>query len=380
MPLSDDRPYTLDRIVRLGLTAGLLYVLIMLAAHLSEVLVPFAAALILAYLMNPLVMLIQRLIPNRAVSVLLSLVLVLLGLGLLAWLVLPLIGAELGRMSKILSDMVNNSDLARAAARRLPEDLWQALKDLAARPEVREWFSSGDVWSAMAKAAQGALPGVWGFVAGAVNLVLGIFGLAVVGLYTVFLLLDFQKVRSSWPDLLPPSWKEPVLIFVDEAGEALSRHFRGQAAVAALVGVLFALGFGLIGLPLGILLGLFIGLLNMVPYLQILGLIPALCLAAIQALETGGDFWSALGLVGVVFVVVQLIQDTVLTPRIMGKTTGFSPAVILLSLSVWGKLLGFLGLIIALPLTYVILVYYRRLVLAPDNRTGNVPPEEDRST
>ncbi len=364
MPLTESRPFTFDRVVRLGITAALIYALVFLMGYLSEVLIPFALALILAYLMNPLVVLLQRLIPNRAVSVILSLILVLLGLALLAWLVVPLIGAEVGRMSRILSDLVTNSKLAQAAAERLPEDLWLALKDLAARPEIKEWFASGDVWALAAKAAQEILPGVWGLVAGAVNLVLGIFGLAVVGLYTVFLLMDFQRVRRTWSDLLPPTWREPVLEFTEEAGDALGRYFRGQALVATLVGVLFALGFGIIGLPLGILLGLFIGLLNMVPYLQIIGLLPAFCLALIQALETGGNFWLALGLVGGVFVVVQAIQDTILTPRIMGKATGFSPAVILLSLSIWGKLLGFLGLVIALPLTYILLAYYRRLVLA----------------
>ena len=368
LPLADRRPFTFDRVVRLALAAALLYGLVFLLGYLSEVLIPFALALILAYLMNPLVVLLERLIPNRVAAVILSLVLVLLGLGLLAWLVVPLIGAEIGHMSRILSDLLGNSKLAQAAAQRLPKDLWLALKDLAARPEIKEWFSSGDLWSLAAKAAREVLPGVWGFLAGAVNLVLGVFGLAVVGLYTVFLLVDFQRVRRSWSELLPPSWKEPVLEFVEEAGEALGRYFRGQALVASLVGVLFAVGFALIGLPLGIILGLFVGLLNMVPYLQIIGLIPAFGLALIQALETGGNFWLALGLVGGVFVVVQAIQDIILTPRIMGRATGFSPAVILLSLSIWGKLLGFLGLVIALPLTYILLAYYRRLVLARSAR------------
>ena len=377
MSQSEHKPYTLDRVVRLGISAGLIYALVFLLGYLSEVLIPFAVALVLAYLMNPLVLLLQRAFPSRAVSVILSLFLVALGVGLLAWLVLPLIGAEIGRMSRILSDLVNNSDLAQKASQRLPQDLWQALKDLASRPEIREWFSSGDLWATAAKAAQQVLPGIWGFVAGAVNLILGVLGLAVVGLYTVFLLFDFQKLRRTWPELLPPAWKEPVTGFVDEAGEALSRYFRGQAAVAALVGVLFALGFGLIGLPLGILLGFFIGLLNMVPYLQIIGLVPAFCLAAIQALETGGSFWPALGLVGGVFIVVQAVQDLVLTPRIMGKAVGFSPAVILLSLSVWGKLLGFLGLIIALPLTYILLTYYRRLVLAKGRKGDDRPTPEE---
>ncbi len=132
MSQAERKPYTLDRVVRLAISAGLIYAVVFLLGYLSEVLVPFAVALVLAYLMNPLVLLLQRGIPSRAVSVLLSLVLVLLALGLLAWLVVPLIGAEIGRMSKILSDLVNNSDLAKEASQRLPKDVWQALKDLAA--------------------------------------------------------------------------------------------------------------------------------------------------------------------------------------------------------------------------------------------------------
>ena len=89
--------------------------------------------------------------------------------------------------------------------------------------------------------------------------------------------------------------------------------------MAFICGLLFALGFFLIGLPLGILLGLFIGLLNMIPYLQILGLIPAGLLALMHAVESGNNIWMILGLTGLIFVVVQIIQDTILVPKIMGK-------------------------------------------------------------
>ena len=132
--------------------------------------------------------------------------------------------------------------------------------------------------------------------------------------------------------------------------------------MAFICGLLFALGFYLIGLPLSILLGLFIGLLNMIPYLQILGVIPAGLLALMQALESGTNVWMVLGLTGLVFVVVQIIQDTILVPKILGKVTGLNPAMMMLSLSIWGKLLGLLGMIIALPVTYLLLVYYRRLI------------------
>ena len=136
--------------------------------------------------------------------------------------------------------------------------------------------------------------------------------------------------------------------------------------MASCVAVLFTIGFSIIGLPLAILMGIFIGLLNMVPYLQIVGTIPCLLLAGLKALEQGESFLGALGLVLFIFGVVQLIQETLLVPRIQGKAMGLSPSIILLSLSVWGKLLGFLGLILALPLTCLGLTYYRRYILKYD--------------
>ena len=142
----------------------------------------------------------------------------------------------------------------------------------------------------------------------------------------------------------------------------MSQYFRGQTAVAFMCGVLFSVGFVLVGLPLGVLLGMFVGLLNMVPYLQMIGFIPAFMLAVIHALESNTGIWMTLGMTAGVFAVVQLIQDGILVPKIMGKVTGLNPAMIMLALSIWGKLLGLLGLIIALPMTYLLLIYYRRLL------------------
>jgi predicted PurR-regulated permease PerM len=126
---------------------------------------------------------------------------------------------------------------------------------------------------------------------------------------------------------------------------------------------------------MAILLGLFIGLLNMVPYLQIIGLIPAFLLALVHALDTGGSLWTMLALTGLVFVVAQIIQDAILTPRIMGKEMGLSPAMILLSLSIWGKLLGIFGLIIALPMTCLLVAYYQRFLTRAEVQVGSPPPQ-----
>ena len=366
--LLDSKPYTLDRIVRIGITAGLLFGLIWLLGYLTDVLIPFAVALLLAYLINPLVLLVQKKVTNRIVAVFISLFAILAFVVLLAWLFIPIIVNEVTHMGRILSEVVTNTDLAERAAKLLPPDLWQAVKDYAARKEVQDFFKTDNFWKIAETVARKILPGVWGLITGTASFIMGLVGLAVIGLYLVFLLFDYQNVRQGWKDLLPPAHREGIVAFVSDFDSAMNRHFRAQALVASIVGVLFAVGFYLIGLPMGILLGLFIGLLNMVPYLQIIGIIPAFLLALVHALETGSSLWLILGLTGSIFVVVQIIQDALLVPKIMGRVTGLSPAMILLSISIWGKLLGIFGLLIALPMTCLLLAYYRRFLISAESK------------
>jgi len=372
--LFNGKPYTLDRIVRIVIAVGLLGGLIWLLGYLSDVLIPFAAALLLAYLINPLVLLVQKKVKNRVAAVFISLFAVLMGVVLLGWLFIPVITKEIAHMGKILTAVVSNSDLAERAAKHLPPDLWQAVKDYAARKEVQDFFKTENFWSIAEGVTRKVLPGVWGVITGTASFIVGLVGLAVIGLYLVFLLFNYQKIKENWKDLIPPAYREAVTGFVEEFNLAMKRYFRGQAAVASIVGVLFALGFWIIGLPMGILLGLFIGLLNMVPYLQIIGLIPAFLLALVHALEMGGSLWMILSLTGLVFAVVQIIQDVILVPKIMGRVTGLSPAMILLSLSIWGKLLGVFGLLIALPMTCLLLAYYRRFLVTAEVRDATLPP------
>ncbi|MEA3385342.1 MAG: AI-2E family transporter [Thermodesulfobacteriota bacterium] len=359
----DNKPYTLDRIVRIGIAVGLLWGLIWLLGYLSAVLIPFAVALLLAYLINPLVFLVQRKVPNRVFAVFISLFTVLVSVAVLAWLLIPIIVADIANMGRILTDFVNDSDLAEQAAQRLPPHIWETVKDFMASNEVRDFFKTDNFWKISESIACKVLPGAWGLLTGTASFIMGLVGLAVIGLYLIFLLLDYEKVKQGWKDMLPPAYQEATIAFVSDFQLAMNRYFRAQAEVASIVGILFAMGFWLIDLPMGILLGLLIGILNMVPYLQIIGLIPAFLLALVHAVETGSSFWITLGLTGSVFAVVQTLQDTVLVPKIMGRVTGFSPAIILLSLSVWGKLLGFFGLIIALPMTCLLLAYYRRFLI-----------------
>lgn len=357
-----NRPYTFDRVVRLALAAALLWAGVSLLGYLSEVLLPFVAALVLAYMINPLVELLQKLVKSRPAAVLVSLFLVTVTLVGLVWVLTPIVVSELSRMGSTLSELVNNSALAQKAAERLPPDLWQAIRDLAQREDVRQFFSESGLSNMFQAAAKKALPGVWKIISGTANILLALMGLVVVGLYLTFILLDFGKFRDKWQGYVPRKYREQVVDFFEAFTSAMNRYFRTQALIALIMGVLFATGFSLIGMPLAVVLGLFTGLLNFVPYLQILGLIPAFILAGLDAIIQGHSLWYGFGLVGMIFAVAQLTQDGFIVPRLQGKAMGLSPWLILLSLSVWGQLLGFLGLIIALPMTVLCLAYYQKFL------------------
>lgn len=132
--------------------------------------------------------------------------------------------------------------------------------------------------------------------------------------------------------------------------------------IALTMGILFCIGFTIIGFPMAIGLGILIGIMDMVPYLHTFALIPTAFLAAMKAADTGQNYWMVLAAAVAVFCIVQIIIDAIVTPKIMGHKMGLNPAVLLLSLSIWGALLGFIGLIIALPATTIIIAYWKRYV------------------
>ncbi len=365
--------WTFDRTVRLALTAALVWGGVRLLGVLSAAVIPFLVGLLLAYLLDPIVGWVEVRVRSRGGAIALvlggALGLVILGGAILG----PLLGREVAHMARLTQEVLSNSRVAAEAAQRLPPDVWEAVRNLLASPEVQEFLRSDSFLSLLQGAARRLVPGIMGVLSGAYSMVMGMAVVLVIGLYTVLLLYEFRTLRERWHSLLPASWQQPVRAFVADFDQAMSRYFRGQAMVAAVVGGLFAVGFTLIGLPLAVVLGVFLGVLNMVPYLQIVGFIPAVLLAGVHALETGSSFVVVLALVLVVFVVVQAIQDLVLTPRFLGQAMGLSPAWMLLSISIWGSLLGFLGLLLALPLTCLLLAYWRRLIL--HRETLDNPPE-----
>ncbi len=355
---------TFDRVARWGIVIVLSAAAVWLVNRLSTVLLPFFAAWLLAYMIYPLVHFLQyRLhLPGRVLSILVAFVLV--------------CGVIAGTLALIIPPIVDESVRIVELAKVYFHDtlvetgLMQQMED-----SVRKYTESVNLvhlaqQSSVVDALQSAVIQAWSILSGTIDFALGVLGCLIVLLYMFFILMDYEKVSSGWITLIPKGKRTLAAMIVQDVKSGMNSYFRGQALIALCVGILFSIGFLIIDFPMAIGLGLFIGVLNMVPYLQTVGFLPTLLLAFIKSQETGQSFWVITACALAVFAVVQAIQDMILTPRIMGRAMGLNPAVILLSLSVWGSLLGFIGLIIALPLTTLLLSYYRRFVL----KESPIPP------
>ena len=346
-----------DKFVR-GLIGVVIIVgIIMLLGKLSGVLTPFFLAWLIAYILFPMVRFFQYRchLKYRFLGILCAFIVVGAILTGFFFLVIPPMVDESVHVKNLLVGYLSRSETLS----NIPNVIQIFVRDHFTVEEIKgivtqEGFIEG---------IKTTIPKVWDVIVQSFGVLSGILSMTMVALYTLFILLDYEKFSGGWPNLLPESYRSFAVQLMADVEEGMNKYFRGQALVAFCVGILFCIGFTIIGFPMAIGLGLFIGLLNMVPYLQLVGFIPTILLAIVKAADTGENFWFILFLALIVFAVVQLIQDSFLTPKIMGRVTGLNSAIILLSLSVWGSLLGVLGMIIALPMTTLLLTYYQRYVI-----------------
>ncbi|MBZ4676980.1 MAG: putative permease [Anaerophaga sp.] len=351
------KPYTFDRVVRLLITGLIITGLILLIRYLSNVLIPFFIAVLLAYLIDPLVCFVQNKmrVKHRGVSVILSLLFLALIVSLMLWWLIPQFISEMQKMAELIKSYLQNTSYQDI----LPPALDQWLRDLLAQQNLQKLINTSDITEIVSDISASILQ----IFSGSMSILFGTLGLLVIILYLVFILIDYPKLESSWPKLIPAKIRPLAEEVAEDLKLSMRIYFRNQFLIAMTVGILMASGFKIINLPMGITLGLFIGVLNIIPYLQVVGFLPAILLALLKSMETGDSFWQILLSVFIVIGIVQIIQDTILVPKIMGKAYNMNPALILLSLSIWGSVMGLLGMLLALPLTTLIISYYRRFVI-----------------
>lgn len=349
-----EKEITFDRFIRMMgvvlLTGGVLYML----NYLSDVLLPFFIAWLLAYLLYPMVKFVQYKlhVPTRALSIIVTLVFVLSIIGGVFYLIIPPMLEQFEKLGDVASQYITQGSKGETFQAMVQQWLHEN------KETIESIFKRKDVTDAIKQ----AMPKLFSVLGQTASVIISIVASLITLLYMFFILLDYEYLSTKWIKIFPknirPFWQSLML----DVEKELNNYIRGQSLVALTMGILFCIGFTIIDFPMAIGLGILIGVMDLVPYLHTFALIPTAFLALLKAADTGQNFWIIFAGAFAVFCVVQIIIDMVVTPKIMGKAMGLNPAILLLALSVWGTLLGFIGLIIALPLTTILIAYYQRYV------------------
>lgn len=345
---------TFDKFIRWTGIVLIIGAVLFVTNYLSSVLLPFFIAWFFAYLLYPVVKFIENKlhVKVRALSIIIAMLLAIGVIGGVIWMIIPPMIDQFDKLGDVLTKWLHQTTHTN--------NLTALIKDWIQENhgQIEKFMKSKD----FSDAIKSAMPKVFSVVGQTANIILSIIASMITLLYMFFILLDYETLTANWIRIFPkksrPFWHE----LMKDVEREMNNYIRGQGMVALCMGIMFCIGFTIIGFPMAIGLGILIGIMDLVPYLHTFALIPTAFLAMLKAADTGQNFWLVFGLAFLVFCVVQIITDMVVTPKIMGKAMGLNPAILLLSLSVWGALLGFIGLIVALPLTTLLIAYWQRYV------------------
>ena len=362
---------TFDKFIRWAGIVTLVIAVLYITNYLSEVLLPFFIAWFFAYLLYPVVKFIENKlhVKVRAISILLAMGAAIAIVGGVIWLIIPPMIDQFDKLGEVLTRWVHQTTHTNNLTMLIKE--W--LQDN--QTTIERFLKSKDFSDAL----KTTMPKVFSVVSQTATVLMSIVASMITLLYMFFILLDYETLTANWVRIFPKKNRPFWSALMKDVERELNNYIRGQGMVALCMGIMFCIGFTIIGFPMAIGLGILIGIMDLVPYLHTFALIPTAFLAMLKAADTGQNFWVVFGLAVLVFCVVQVITDMVVTPKIMGKAMGLNPAILLLSLSIWGALLGFLGLIVALPLTTLLIAYWQRYVTREkpqyEENSGQEPPE-----
>ncbi|MFZ2279439.1 MAG: AI-2E family transporter [Prosthecobacter sp.] len=396
-----------------ALAIGLIYLATQVMAFLQPILVPFAVAGVLAYLLEPGVEWLERRGLNRQRSVLLAFAVFTLAMGGLGWwIVVKLddpahhladrVPVYYAKAQKAVIDFSAKIEkdydiklLPRTDSTVTPAPSSEAAPaGQGATPSVKEGNDAPDAdFQALlrgdwVKTTLPKVPGiVWTFLRTSVGGFLGVFGFLlsfiIVPLYLYYFLIESANIQERWSDYLPlraSAFKDELVSCLNEINSYLVAFFRGQLFVSVINGIATGIGLMIVGLDFGLLIGLALCLAGIIPYLGIiLCWIPAVIIASVQGGSAwiSADPWWVMPLVVTgVFALVQQVDALFITPRIVGEAVGLHPMTVIVSVFVWGLLLGgLLGAILAVPLTASVKVLFQRYVwrarIAPQTIGGS---------
>lgn len=337
--------------------------------RLAVVVAPLVTGLFLAYLLNPWLTRLEKRGLPRPLGIVVLLALCLGALTGLALVVPPLVSRELEQFTSRWHDYATRLETVILPWLRhrlhLPHD--------ASRLEL-----TGQTLTRLQNLLESARGDVAAAAASALHTATGVLRLLLAALLTpvfaIYFLSDFPKLRSAARELVPSRHRGRVLGMVSEINHALASWVGGQLTVMLILGTLYATGLALAGVPLGVLIGVVTGLMAFVPYV---GVGVGLCLALLAALL---DPQPAGALVGVLatFAAVQALDGLIVTPRVLGGRVGLAPVAVIFALTLGGELLGYVGVILAVPtaaVCKVLLAHARAAWMESRAYLGEAPGE-----
>lgn len=347
--------WNIDRIMKLIIGMAITVAVIFLIRYLKNVLLPFFVACFVAYLMQPLVQLNRRLTheKGRAISSILALLEVVGVISLVCYIFLPHVLTELETLNGIIHDVTSGK-------RPLPPEYVSVISWVEQSMDIdklKSLLSEIHLDTIISKGVS--------LLGESLNVIAEVLEWALTVIYILFILIDYPQISKGFKLIIPHKYRDNVMPVMRNVQTNMDHYFRGQGYVALCAAIFYCIGFSIIGLPLAIPMGILVGILYMIPYFQYITLIPVAVICSIYSLGGEVSFFSMFGRSLLVYVISQSICDYILTPHIMGKELGLNPAIILLSLSVWGSLLGIIGMIIALPVTSLIMSYYEEYISYP---------------
>ncbi|MBP3303721.1 MAG: AI-2E family transporter [Muribaculaceae bacterium] len=353
--------------MRLIIGLAVTCILVMLVRYLSGVLLPFFIACFVAYLLQPLVDFNRRLIHSRgrALASVLTIVDVSVVIALVVYLFLPSVISELDSLGAIIKSVTSGE-------RQLPQ-FYRTAVDFIAR-----YFDPHNLMKMLdGSRIQSLMSGGASILEESIDIVMDILSFLLTLIYILFILIDYPQIVRGFKLIVPRRFRDRVMGVVYDVEDNMNRYFRGQGLVALCAMVFYCIGFSIVGLPLAVPMGIIVGILYMIPYFQYVTVIPVAVICFICSLGGEITFFSMFGKCIMVYVVSQCVCDYIITPHVMGREMGLNPAIILLSLSVWGSLLGIIGMIIALPVTAILMAYYERYISEPASPDPAPGPDSD---
>jgi predicted PurR-regulated permease PerM len=367
------RPSPYERFVRVGIVAwcgiGVIilgYLMLRLLLYVNPVLPPLLIAVAVVYLLNPLVSALERRGVPRAAGAGIVYVLFLCIMALVISLLVPVVTRQVTQVIVHFPDYLAD---AQATVRRVAARFGQEPDFRLDADQVRQWLSAGENRQVVTRYLTGLRSVTTSVISGIIIFLLG-------PIMAFYLLVDLPRLHRGMMALIPPGRREEIQGLMDQIGQAVGGFFRGQLLVALFVGVASSIGLWAIGLPFWLLVGMVAGVFNLVP---LVGPFIGGGLAVIIALISGEPLtavWAAL-----VLLVVQQIDNHLISPNVMGRTVQLHPVVVMLALLVGASFAGLFGMLVIVPLVAVVkivfLFVWSKYVDYGDELTKGDPPASD---